>query len=38
MTALERRAIHTLYKDSDNVETHSVGEGEDRRIVLSLKG
>ena len=38
MTALERRAIHTLYKNSDNVETHSVGEGEDRRIVLSLKG
>ena len=38
MTALERRAIHTFYKDSRNIATHSIGEGEDRRIVLSLKG
>lgn len=37
MTALERRAIHMLYKDSDRISTHSVGEGDDRRIVLSLK-
>ena len=37
MTALERRAIHTLYKDNKKVKTHSVGEGDDRRIILSLK-
>lgn len=37
MTALERRAIHTLYKDNEKVKTHSVGEGDDRRIILSLK-
>ena len=37
MTALERRAIHTLYKDHDSITTHSVGQGDDRRIVLSKK-
>ena len=37
MTALERRAIHTLYKDDHRVKTHSIGEGDDRRIILSLK-
>lgn len=37
MTAIERRAIHTLYKDSNKITTHSVGEGDDRRIVLSRK-
>lgn len=36
MTSLERRAIHTLYKESNRIETHSVGTGEDRRIVLTL--
>jgi spoIIIJ-associated protein len=36
MTSLERRAIHTMYKDSDRIATHSVGTGEDRRIVLTL--
>ncbi len=38
MTALERRAIHTLYKDHQTITTHSVGQGDDRRIVLSRKG
>jgi spoIIIJ-associated protein len=37
MTALERRAIHTLYKDHNSITTHSVGQGDDRRIVLSKK-
>ena len=37
MTALERRAIHTLYKDHASITTHSVGQGDDRRIVLSKK-
>ncbi len=37
MTAIERRAIHTLYKDSDEITTYSIGEGDDRRIVLSKK-
>ena len=38
MTALERRAIHTLYKDHHSITTHSVGQGDDRRIVLTKKG
>ena len=37
MTAIERRAIHTLYKDHKTVTTYSIGEGDDRRIVLSRK-
>ena len=37
MTALERRAIHTMYKDHPTITTHSIGEGDDRRLVLSQK-
>ena len=37
MTAIERRAIHTLYKDHKTITTYSIGEGDDRRIVLSRK-
>ena len=37
MSALERKAIHSLYKDNSKYTTHSIGQGEDRRIVLSLK-
>ena len=37
MSSFERRAIHTLYKDNDKVTTFSVGNGNDRRIVLELK-
>ena len=37
MTSIERRAIHTLYKDNKTIRTYSIGEGEDRRIVLALK-
>ena len=37
MSAIERRAIHTMYKDNQSVKTYSIGEGDDRRIVLALK-
>lgn len=37
MTAIERRAIHSMYKDHDDIATHSVGTRQDRRIVLTLK-
>ena len=37
MSAIERRAIHTLYKDNKSIKTYSIGEGDDRRIVLALK-
>ncbi|MEK9727832.1 MAG: R3H domain-containing nucleic acid-binding protein [Candidatus Margulisiibacteriota bacterium] len=37
MNSLERKAIHSLYTNSDKYTTHSIGQGEDRRIVISLK-
>jgi spoIIIJ-associated protein len=37
MSSFERRAIHTFYKDNPTVKTFSVGNGDDRRIVLELK-
>ena len=37
MTPYERKVIHTALQDSKNVKTHSVGEGDHRRIVVSKK-
>jgi spoIIIJ-associated protein len=37
MSSLERRAIHTLYTNHPKISTHSLGQGHDRRIVLTLK-
>lgn len=37
MSALERKAIHTLYQNNKTIKTYSIGEGDDRRIVLALK-
>jgi spoIIIJ-associated protein len=37
MTAIERKAIHNLYQNNEYFTTHSIGEGNDRRIVLSKK-
>ncbi len=37
MNSLERKAIHSLYSENSKFTTHSIGQGEDRRIVLSLK-
>ena len=37
MNSIERKAIHTLYKDDSKYKTYSIGEGEDRRIVLAIR-
>lgn len=36
MSASERRAIHVLFKEDSNVNSYSVGQGRDRRVVLEL--
>lgn len=35
MTALERRLVHEHLRERGDVETHSEGEGNDRRLVVS---
>lgn len=37
MPAYERKIIHTKLQESDKVKTESIGEGERRRVVISLK-
>ncbi len=37
MNAAERRVVHQAISDYSDVETHSVGEGRDRHVVLSKK-
>ncbi len=37
MTAYERKIIHTKLQENTKVKTESIGEGENRRIVISLK-
>ena len=37
MPAYERKIIHTKLQESDKVKTESIGEGERRRLVISLK-
>ncbi len=37
MTAYERKIIHTKLQNSEKVKTESIGENENRRIVVSLK-
>ena len=37
MTAYERKVIHTKLQNHDKVKTQSIGEGEHRRVVISLK-
>lgn len=37
MTAYERKIIHSVLQENDRVETNSVGEEPNRRIVISLK-
>ena len=38
MTPAERRIVHTTLADNVAVETQSSGEGEDRRVTVSLRG
>lgn len=35
MTAYERKIIHSKLQENTRVETHSIGEGNNRRIVIS---
>lgn len=35
MTAYERKIIHSRLQENTRVETHSIGEGDNRRIVIS---
>lgn len=37
MNAAERRVIHKVVADYEQVETHSEGEGRDRHVVLTKK-
>ncbi len=38
MTPAERRIVHTTLADNTAIETQSSGEGEERRVTVSLKG
>ena len=37
MPADERRIVHLTLADNPDVTTHSIGEGEDRKVVILLK-
>lgn len=37
MTPAERRLVHIAFVDDEEVETNSVGEGDHRKVVISLK-
>jgi spoIIIJ-associated protein len=37
MPAYERRIVHIALSDSQDISTESIGEGEERRVVISLK-
>ena len=37
MTAYERKIIHSKLQDNDKIETYSIGEGDNRRIVIDRK-
>lgn len=34
----ERMIVHSLFASSKDFETHSLGEGEERRVVIRFKG
>ncbi|MBR3837575.1 MAG: protein jag [Clostridia bacterium] len=38
MSAYERRIIHSQAQEIEGVTTHSIGSGEERRVVMSLVG
>lgn len=37
MSAFERRTIHLFLEDDDRVQTESIGEGEERKVVIKPK-
>lgn len=36
MSAIERKAIHTMYQHNTAIETSSIGSGHNRRVTLTL--
>ena len=38
MTAYERRIIHLALAENDQVQTESIGEGEERKVVIKPVG
>lgn len=36
MNPYERRIIHTTIQEIENVDSHSIGEGDNRRVVITL--
>jgi len=38
MSAYERRIIHMVLSENDQVQTESIGEGEDRKVVIKPVG
>ncbi len=37
MKPFERRIVHMILKDDPELETESIGEGEDRRVIIKSK-
>jgi spoIIIJ-associated protein len=37
MTAAERRLVHLLFAEDPDLETNSIGEGENRKVVISSR-
>ena len=37
MSAAERRLVHMLFADDPGLSTNSVGEGENRKVVISAR-
>lgn len=37
MTAAERRLVHLLFAEDPDLETNSIGEGENRKVVISAR-
>lgn len=37
MSAYERKVIHSKLQENNKIETHSIGENENRRVVISKK-
>ena len=36
MSAYERKIIHSKLQENAKIETHSIGEGDNRRVVISI--
>ena len=36
MSAYERKIIHSKLQENTKIETHSIGEGDNRRVVISI--